>query len=64
MPLSRLDAMAKHQMQMMMAQSYIEGRKYWAENPDSEHGAPNEVQLVSYLFPLVIIQIIENSMGC
>ncbi|KAJ3809535.1 hypothetical protein EV368DRAFT_66103 [Lentinula lateritia] len=42
MPLSRLDAMAKHQMQMMMAQSYIEGRKYWAENPDSE---PNEVQL-------------------
>ncbi|KAJ3785156.1 hypothetical protein GGU10DRAFT_399033 [Lentinula aff. detonsa] len=42
MPSSRLDAICMHRMQKLMADSYIEGRKYWAENPDA---APNEAQL-------------------
>ncbi|KAJ3996003.1 hypothetical protein F5050DRAFT_186520 [Lentinula boryana] len=41
-PSNRLDAICMHKMQKLMADSYIEGRKYWAENPDA---APNEAQL-------------------
>ncbi|KAJ4490567.1 hypothetical protein J3R30DRAFT_3729277 [Lentinula aciculospora] len=45
MPSSRVDAICMQMMQKLMADSYIEGRKYWAENPDAEGGAPNEVQV-------------------
>ncbi|KAF9037020.1 hypothetical protein BDP27DRAFT_1526023 [Rhodocollybia butyracea] len=38
-PSNRVDALTLHMMHKLMADSYVEGRKYWAD-----HGGPNESQ--------------------
>ncbi|KAE9407477.1 hypothetical protein BT96DRAFT_1014052 [Gymnopus androsaceus JB14] len=44
-PANQIDAYCMHMMQKMMADSYIQGRKYWDENPHAHDGVPNESQV-------------------